>query len=97
MSITNLFAAKTALELGALVLPKLSHFLLGSVDGSMHLVEGVLLALLEFLSAEIHTLVSAKTRVLLFDLRKTSFLECGIGGLESSLGVTVDLGGILRG
>ena len=63
----------------------------------MHLVEGVLLALLELLPAEIHTLVSAQARVLFFDLGQTSFLEGGIGSLESSLGVTVDLRGILRG
>jgi hypothetical protein len=63
----------------------------------MHLVEWVLLALLEFLPAEIHTLVPAQTGVLLFNLWQAPLLKCGICGLEPTLGVSVDLGCVLRG
>ena len=60
----------------------------------MHLVEGVLLALVEFLAANIHTLLSAQTRVLLLNLRHSSGLERRVGSLESPLGVSLNLGGV---
>ncbi|KAJ5365747.1 hypothetical protein N7517_008633 [Penicillium concentricum] len=94
---TNLFAAQSALDLLALAIPKCSNLFLGGINSRMHLVEWVLLALLEFLPAEIHTLVPAQTGVFLLNLWQASLLECGICGLESALGVPVDLGCVLRG
>lgn len=93
---TNLFAAKSAFDLLTLAIPKRGNLFLGSIDSRVHLVEWVLFALLEFLPAEIHTLVSAQTRVFLLNLWQASLLKCGIGGLESALGVSVDLGCVLR-
>lgn len=93
----NLFAAQSALDLLALAIPKRSNLFLGSIDSRMHLVEWVLLALLEFFPAEIHTLVPAQAGVLLLNLWQAPLFKCGICGLESALGVSVDLGCVLRG
>lgn len=61
----------------------------------MHLVEGILLALLELLATKIHTLLSAQAGVLFFDLGHAASLVGSVGRLESALGVSLHLGGIL--
>lgn len=63
----NLFAAQSDLDLLTLALPECSNLFFGGIDSSMNLVEWVLLALLEFLSAELNTLVATQTRIFLFD------------------------------
>jgi hypothetical protein len=94
---TNLFATQSGFDLLALALAKRGDLFLGSVDCRMDLVEWVLLAFLELLPAKIHALIPAKTRGFLFYFWQPPLLECSIRSLESSLGVSVNLRGILRG
>lgn len=62
-------SGQASLRLLALRVPNLSDLLLGGIDRNMHLVEGVLFALLKLLPAQVDTLLSAQTGVLLFNLR----------------------------
>jgi len=91
---TGLFT-QTGLGLGPLLAPDLSNLIPGSIDFDMHLVEWVLLALLELLAAKIHALLPAQTGMLLFDLGHSAGLEGSVGSLESTLGVSLHLRTIL--
>jgi hypothetical protein len=88
-------SGQATLRLLAFRVPDLSNLILGSVDRNVHLVEGVLLALFKLFPAKVNALLSAQAGVLLFNLRKPTGLKRRICRLESSLGVTLNLGSIL--
>lgn len=93
----ELFGSQTSLDLAPLGLSRHSDLIARSIESNMHLVERILLALLKLLLASLDTLIATQTGVLLLDLGHPTSLESRIRRLEPSLGVSVDLGGILVG
>ena len=79
------------LHLIPLLLLHLLEFLPCGVEPRVHLVERILGTALEFLPDQILSLLLPQALVLLLHLRHASSFIRGVRGLESSLGMSVDL------
>jgi len=92
MSTQLFFSSSTQprLQLLLLRLAQLGHLLLGHVVSSLDLVERVVRVLLELLADLVDLLLPAQA-LLVLHLIQPAGLEGGVGGLEATLGVAVDL------
>ena len=86
----NSSSTQPVLELLPLALAKLRHLLLGHVVRALDLVEGVVRVLLELFADLVDLLLSPQS-LLVLHLVQPPLLECGVGGLEATLGVAIDL------
>lgn len=90
---TGLFnpsSTKPVLQLLPLAVPQCLHLLLGHVVGARDLVERVVRVLLELLADLVDLLLPPQT-LLILHLVQPLLLKRVVSGLESALGMTVDL------
>lgn len=83
-------SAQPVFQLLLLAFAELLHLFLGHVVGTRDLVERVVRVLLEFLADLVDLLLSPET-LLVLHLVQASLLVSVVGGLETSLGVAIDL------
>ena len=83
-------STKPVLQLLPLAVPQCLHLLLGHVVGARDLVERVVRVLLELLANLVDLLLPPQT-LLILHLVQPLLLKCVVSGLESALGMTVDL------
>ena len=82
---------QSRLDLFPLLLPHFPHLLLRAVEPRIHLIKRILGTPFKLLPNHVLPLLLPQALVLLFQFRHAPSLLRRVGGLESSLGMSVDL------